>query len=71
VLLGLDAAIRRRSVVGWLAFRTACGLLAALGLFCWLAVWFQRSPWLGAVMAINCGLVVAHELGMLGSRRDG
>lgn len=52
--------------MAWCAFRAACGCLAALGLFCWLAVWFERSFWLGATMAANCVLVLATELGLIG-----
>lgn len=63
-----DAAIRKRSLVAWWAFRGVCGFLVALGLFAWVGEWFTRNPWLGAAMAAQCVLVLAGELGILPNR---
>lgn len=67
-LARLDSALRKRSVVAWVAFRAVTGSLVALGLYAWLGVWFERSIWLGASQAALCGLVLAHELGLLSRR---
>lgn len=68
MLLAWDAALRRRSVVAWCAFRIVCGGLVALGLFAWLAVWFKRNPWAALAMAVGCATNLASELGILSNR---
>lgn len=70
LLARADSAIRRRTLAGWIAFRVVAGTLVALGLFSWLTVWFQRGFWLGMAQTVMCGLVLLHELGMLGGRRS-
>lgn len=69
MLAELDAALRRRSTVVWVAFRIVAGLLLALGLFVWVGLWFRRNFWAGMAQAVLCVIVLAHEAGILGSRR--
>jgi hypothetical protein len=68
VLARIDSALRSRSFPVWIAFRTIAGLLTALGLFCWVGLWFKRNLWLGIAQALMCGSVLANELGLLRSR---
>lgn len=63
----VDAALRRRSAIAWMTFRVFAGTLAALGLFCWIGLWFQRGFWLGVAQALMCIMVLANELGLLRS----
>lgn len=69
MLAELDAALRRRSTVVWVAFRIVAGLLLALGLFVWIGLWFERNFWAGLAQTILCLVVLANEAGILGSRR--
>lgn len=63
-----DAALRKRSRTAWIAFRVVAGTMAALGLFMWVGLWFQRGFWLGVSMAVMCVSVLANELGLLRPR---
>jgi hypothetical protein len=46
-------------------WRSIAGFLGAVGLFAWLALWFEKSFWLGAAQAAFCGLYVAAEIGLI------
>ncbi len=69
MLAKLDAWLKCRSCIAWVAFRIVVGGLVALGLYAWLGVWFMRSVKLGLAQAFMCVLVLAHELGLLRPRR--
>lgn len=69
-LARFDAFLRKRSTAAWVAFRAVSGFLLLGGFASWVALWYERHPALGISQALLCGLVLAHELGLL-TRRTG
>ena len=64
-LAKIDAELRAKSRARWLFFRIGGGIATAFGLYAWLYLWYERGLWLGIVQSALCGVVLAHELGLL------